>query len=365
MKHYDYLIVGSGLFGAILARELTLAGASCIVIDKRMHIGGNCYTKKVEDINVHEYGPHIFHTSNLKVWKYINNFTKFNNFTYRPKVNYNNQIYSFPINLMTLYQLWGIKSPNEAKNKLNEVKIKIANPSNLEEWILSEVGEEIYKKFIYGYTKKQWNREPKLLPVSIIKRLPIRLTYDDNYFDDVYQGIPIGGYTEIFNKLLLNIDIELGVDYLKDRSYLESKVSKIIYTGPIDEFFEYQYGVLEWRSLKFEHNYIKDVDYQGIAVVNYTNESIPYTRICEHKHFENKNQSNTVITKEYPQNWDNTKEKYYPVNDIKNNSLYQEYKKLIDTNRYIFGGRLADYKYYDMHQVIASALTRAEKEINK
>lgn len=359
---YDYLIVGSGLFGSVFARQMTDKGAKCLVIDKRDHIGGNCFTRDVGGIHVHEYGPHIFHTSSDRVWEYMNRWTKFNHFVYRPKVRYSGSIYSFPINLFTLYQLWGVSNPDEAKEKLNQVKIPIANPSNLEEWVLSQVGEEIYSKFIYGYTKKQWNRDPKNLPSSIIKRLPIRLTYDDNYFDDRYQGIPIGGYTAIFEKLLDGIPVENGVDFLKDRDSLEGKAKRVVYTGPIDEFFGCDEGVLEWRSLRFEHETLVG-DFQGNAVFNYTEETVPYTRICEHKHFEFGKQDHTIVTKEYPQDWTPEKEKFYPVNDERNNELYRMYRDRVDDARYIFGGRLADYKYYDMHQVVGSALVRSDKEV--
>jgi UDP-galactopyranose mutase len=341
---------------------MTDRGAKCLVVDKRNHIGGNCYTKDVGGINVHEYGPHIFHTNSDKVWEYVNKFSKFNHYVNRPKVYYKGELYSFPINLFTLYQLWGVKTPDEAKKKLNDVKIKIENPQNLEEWILSQIGEEIYQKFVYGYTKKQWGRDPKYLPSFIIKRLPIRMTFDDNYYEDKYQGIPIGGYTKIFEKLLEGIDIETGVDYLNDRDHLEKKAKKIVYTGPIDEFFGCDEGRLEWRSLRFEHETFQCADYQGNALINYTEEAIPYTRICEHKHFEFGKQDHTVITKEYPQVWDASKEKFYPVNDDKNNELFSIYKARINTDRYVFGGRLADYKYYDMHQVVGSALVRSEKE---
>lgn len=358
---YDYLIVGSGLFGSIFARQMTDRGAKCIVVDKRSHIGGNCFTRNDAGIHVHEYGPHIFHTSNSRVWEYMNRWTKFNHFVYRPKVNYKNLIYSFPINLFTLYQLWGVSTPEQAQEKLNDVRVSNPNPQNLEEWILSQVGEEIYHKFVYGYTKKQWNRDPKNLPSSIIKRLPIRLTYDDNYFDDCYQGIPIGGYTPIFEKLLEGIPVETCVDYLKERNYLDAKAKKVVYTGAIDEFFDCDQGRLEWRSLRFEHER-KSGDFQGNAVINYTDESIPYTRICEHKHFEYGKQSHTVVTKEYPQNWDPEKEKFYPINDEKNNQLYKKYSQRVDESKYIMGGRLADYKYYDMHQVVGSALVRSDKE---
>ena len=362
MNEYDYVIVGSGLFGAVFAREMTDAGAKCIVIDRRSHVGGNCYTRNVGGIHVHEYGPHIFHTDSDKVWNYMNRWTKFNHFTYRPKVKYEDNIYSFPINLLTLYQMWGVTTPEEAKLRLEKERVSIKNPSNLEEWILSQVGEDIYRKFIYGYTKKQWNRSPKDLPASIIKRLPIRLVYDDNYFDDKYQGIPIDGYTPIFERLLDGIRVEVGVDYFSDRSKWDSIAKKVVYTGAIDEFFNYDMGMLEWRSLIFEHEVLDISDYQGVAAVNYTEENIPYTRIVEHKHFNFGKQSHTVITREYPQNWDLTKEKFYPISDEKNNLLFGRYRERIDTSKYIFGGRLADYKYYDMHQVVGSALVRSEKE---
>lgn len=361
---YDYLIVGSGLFGAIFARQMTDAGASCLVIDKRNHIGGNCYTRNEGGIHVHEYGPHIFHTSSDRVWNYMNRWTAFNHFVYRPRVIYGKDLYSFPINLFTLYQLWGVKTPQEAQDKLARVRVNIPSPSNLEEWVLSQVGEEIYEKFVKGYTTKQWNRDPKDLPASIIKRLPIRLTYDDNYFEDKYQGIPIDGYTPIFERLLKDIPFETGVDFLKDREHLEGMARKVVYTGAIDDFFGSDLGSLEWRSLRFEHHTLQIPDYQGVAAVNYTDAHVPYTRIIEHKHFTFGKQDHTIITNEYPQNWDKTKERFYPINDSKNNELYSQYKNRIDSNRYIFGGRLADYKYYDMHQVVGSALSRSEKEIH-
>ena len=361
---FDYIIVGSGLFGAVFAREATNNGKKCLVLEKRNHIGGNCYTSNMDGIHIHEYGPHIFHTNNKKIWDYVNKFIKFNNFTNRPKVNFENLLYSFPINLFTLYQLWGITSPEEAKIKLEQVKIKKNEILNLEDWILSEVGDEIYKKFIYGYTKKQWGKNPNELPTSIIKRLPIRLNMDDNYFDDYFQGIPENGYTELFNKLFDGIEIAYNTDYLKNKNYYDSIGNKIVYTGAIDEFFNYEYGELEWRSLKFEKQKLDVKDFQGNAIINYTEENIPYTRIIEHKHFNYGKQDFTVITKEYPEQWDKSKEKFYPINDDKNNKLYNLYKDKIDTNKYIFGGRLADYKYYDMHHVIGSALSRVEKELN-
>ena len=364
-KKYDYLIVGSGLFGSVFAREMTDAGAKCLVIEKRPHIGGNCYTRREGQIDVHQYGPHIFHTNNEKIWKYVNRWTEFDSFMYRPKVNFKNNIYSFPINMMTLHQIWGVNTPSQAVEKLNQSRVKIEKPSNLEEWILSQVGEEIYKTFIYGYTKKQWGRDPKELPSFIIKRLPIRLTYEDNYFNDRYQGMPKNGYTEIFKNLLKGIDIETGADYLVDQEYFDSMAKKTVYTGAIDEFFDYQYGELEWRSLRFEEEFIENGDFQGTAVINYTEFQKPYTRIIEHKHFSRKEISDTFITREYPQEWNRKREKFYPINDKKNNNLFMRYKKQIDSSKYILGGRLADYKYYDMHQVIASSLKQVSKELQQ
>lgn len=358
---YDYLIVGSGLFGSIFARELTDNGFKCLVIDKRSHIGGNCYTEKIEDINVHKYGAHIFHTSDNGVWEYMNKLCKFNHYVNRPKVNFNGNIYSFPINLMTLYQIYNVTTPEQARLILDHVRYDIPNPKNLEEWVLSQVGKEIYEIFIKGYTTKQWGREPKLLPANIIKRLPIRLTFDDNYYFDNHQGIPIGGYTQIFEKLLNGIEVKLNVDYFEDKDFWGKQATKIVYTGPIDRFYDYKFDKLEYRSLEFV-NEIKDIeDFQGNAVINYTDINTEYTRIIEHKHFEFGRQKNTLITKEYPRN---IGEPYYPVNDTVNNTRYYDYKQLMskETN-ILFGGRLADYKYYDMHQVVASALKRVKEEI--
>jgi UDP-galactopyranose mutase len=358
---YDYLIVGAGFYGAVCARELTDNGYKCLVIDKRSHIGGNCYTESIEGINVHKYGPHIFHTSDKKVWDYVNRYAVFNDFKYRPKVNYKGSIYSFPINLMTLYQIYGVTTPDEAFRKLEDVKIPNNNPKNLEEWALSQVGPQIYNIFIKGYTKKQWDKDPKELPTSIIKRLPIRMSFEDNYYEDTYSGIPINGYTGIFEKLLLGIEVQLKSDYFQQKDYFDSIAKKIIYTGPVDAFYDYKFGKLDYRSLRFETYNLNMPDYQGVAGMNYTDEEVSFTRITEHKHFEFGKQKNTVISMEYPEN---NGEPYYPINDTENNKKYLMYKELMDKEeKYIFGGRLADYKYYDMHQVIASALSKVNKII--
>lgn len=367
---YDYLIVGCGLYGATFAQQATEHGYKCLLIDKRNHIGGNCYTDRQDGIDIHRYGPHIFHTNSDKVWSYVNRFTSFNNFVNRPKVSYNNKIYSFPINLMTLHQLWGVKTPDEALKKLNSVCIPHSNPSNLEEWVLSQVGEEIYKTFIYGYTKKQWGTEPKNLPSFIIKRLPIRLTFDDNYYFDKYQGIPVNGYTEMISNMIHGIECQLEIDYFNNRNYYDSLAKTVVYTGPIDRFFDYQHGFLEYRTLSFETTRLSLQDYQGNAVINYTDEELPFTRIVEHKHFNinaNQNTDVTFITKEFSKQWTSDSDPYYPINNDINNTKYQQYSNLIDSlspHKYLFGGRLADYKYYDMHQVIGSALAKYEK-LNK
>lgn len=354
----DYLIVGSGLFGCTFAQLAKSAGKKCLIIEKRNHPFGNCYTESIDGINVHKYGPHIFHTSNLEIWNYINQFCSFNNYVNRPKVNYEDQIFSFPINLFTLYQLWGVKNPTEAKSKLESVKIKVNNPANLEEWILSQVGEEIYYKFIYGYTKKQWNTEPKNLPSFIIKRLPIRLNYDDNYFNDLYQGIPDGGYTKMMIGMVEGIEVLLETDYLAKRNYWDSLAKKVVYTGPIDSFYEYIYGKLSYRSLTFEHINLPIEDFQGNAIVNYTSDRVPYTRIIEHKHFEKFKTDKTIVTKEYPSDFKDGLDPYYPINDEINTEVFNKYKNLPKNEKYIFGGRLAQYQYFDMHQVIGSAMKK-------
>jgi len=361
---YDYLIVGSGLFGSTFAYEMNKIGKKCLIIEKRDHIAGNCYTEKKDNINIHKYGPHIFHTNDENIWNWVNQFTKFNNYKHTPKVNYKDNIYSFPINLMTLYQLWKVTTPEEAKVKLESVLIKNDNPKNLEEWILSQVGEEIYETFIKGYTKKQWNKDPKELPSSIIKRLPIRTNFDDNYFFDKYQGIPIGGYTQMFEKMLEGIEVETGVDYFSNREYYNSISNKIVFTGKIDEFFDYKFGELEYRTLEFDNKRIKSNDYQGCSIVNYTDFNIPHTRITEHKHFEFYKSEFTWITVEYPKDYKRGDVPYYPINDDKNNEIYKKYKNMSnDNDKVIFGGRLSEYKYYDMHQIIASALKKVKMEL--
>jgi len=360
---YDYIIVGAGLFGSVFANEAKLKNKKVLVLDKRKHIGGNVYTSNEFGINVHEYGPHIWHTTSKKIHDYMCNFCKFNNFSYHGKVNFNNKIYSFPINLMTLHQLWGVNNPQEAKEALESKKIKINNPSNLEEYILSEVGEEIYDIFIKGYTYKQWGRDPKDLPSSIIKRLPIRLNFNDRFYPDehVYEGIPIGGYTPIIEKMLSGVEVKLEEDFFDSKKILEKISDKIIYTGPLDKFFDYSEGKLEYRSMKFEKE-IKQDDFQGNAIINYTSKDVPYVRIVEHKHFEFLNISKTIITKEFPQEYSGNNEPFYPINDSKNKDLAKNYNILVQNlKKYHFGGRLATYNYYDMHQVVASSLSLSER----
>lgn len=360
---YDYLIVGSGLFGSVFARLAKDDGKKVLIIEKRNHIAGNCYTENRNDINVHVYGPHIFHTNNDEIWNFVNKYTTFNNFINKPKVYFKDKIYSFPINLMTLHQLWGVTNPIDAHKKLISVRENIPEPKNLEEWCLSQIGKELYETFIKGYTQKQWKTDPKNLPSFIIKRLPIRLNFDENYYFDKYQGIPIGGYTKMFEKMLDGIEIKTNVDFLNDRDYWKSQAKTIVYTGKIDEYYNYCYGELEYRTTQFEHHTHEIEDYQGNAIINYTEEHIPYTRIIEHKHFENVNTKHTIITKEYPDTWNKTKIPYYPINNEVNNSIYDKYKNLTFIEKdVIFGGRLSEYKYYDMHQVIGSALNVYKKQ---
>tara|TARA_R110002072_G_scaffold96968_7_gene213099 strand:+ start:2714 stop:3820 length:1107 start_codon:yes stop_codon:yes gene_type:complete len=364
MKKYDFLIVGAGLYGSVFAHEMKKAGKNCLVIDKRNHLGGNVYCENVEGINVHKYGAHIFHTNDKKIWEYVNSFVEFNRYTNSPVANYKDELYNLPFNMNTFYQLWKVKTPEEAKAKIKEqVEASgVKNPKNLEEQAISLVGKDIYEKLIKGYTEKQWGRKATDLPAFIIKRLPIRFTFDNNYFNDKYQGIPIGGYNKLIDGLLEGIETKTGVDFFKEKDHYKSLADTIVFTGKIDEYFNYKFGKLEYRSLEFEHETLDIPNYQGNAVVNYTEAKIPYTRILEHKHFEFGKQTKTIITKEYPKEWEEGSEPYYPVNDDKNSTTYLKYKKLADTTRnVIFGGRLAEYKYYDMHQVIASALSKVKK----
>lgn len=368
MKKYDYLIVGAGLFGSIFAYEANKRGKRCLVIDKRNHIGGNIYCEEIEGINVHKYGAHIFHTSNNAVWDYVNNFVEFNRYTNCPVANYKGELYNLPFNMNTFYQLWKVKTPKEALAKIEEqvIEANIIEPKNLEEQAIKLVGKDIYEKLIKGYTEKQWDKKATELPSFIIKRLPVRLTFDNNYFNDLYQGIPKGGYNRIIEKMLEGIEVRLNNDFFKKREKLEDLADKIVFTGMIDEFYNYQFGTLEYRSLKFEHEILDEENYQGNAVVNYTEYEIPYTRIIEHKHFEYGTQPKTVITKEYPATWNKGNEPYYPINDEKNNEIYEKYRQLAEKEKsVIFGGRLAQYKYYDMHHVIEQALNAVEKEFGE
>jgi UDP-galactopyranose mutase len=354
---YDYIIIGSGFFGSICAYELNKIGFKCLVLEKRNHIGGNCFTEKKDEINIHKYGPHIFHTSNEEVWNWINQFVKFNNFILNPIANYKGEIYSLPFNMLTFSKLWGISHPDEAKEIIESQSKEIIDPKNLEEQAIKLVGKDIYYKLIKGYTEKQWKKSAKELPKEIIQRLPVRFTYNNNYFNDKYQGIPIGGYTQIFEKLLDGIEVKLNVDYLKEKSKWNSISKNVIYTGPIDAFFNYKYGELEYKTTRFEHKKLNTENYQGVCVMNYTDSETPYTRVIEHKHFENSTSDVSWISWEYPDIYNKDKEPFYPVNDERNNSLYKMYKDLTECLPNIhFGGRLAEYKYYDMHKVIESAL---------
>ena len=369
MKKYNYLIVGSGLFGSIFAYEANKRGKKCLVIDKREHIGGNIYTEKIEGINVHKYGAHIFHTSNKEIWNYINQFAEFNRYTNSPIARYKDELYNMPFNMNTFNKLWGVVTPAEAKKKIEEEKREagIVEPKNLEEQAISLVGRTIYEKLVKGYTEKQWGQKATELPNFIIKRLPVRFIYDNNYFNDIYQGIPIGGYTSIIEKMLKGIDIKLNCDFFDNREELETLAEKIVFTGPIDKFYNYKYGELEYRSLRFETDILDEENYQGNAVVNFTEYEVPYTRIIEHKHFEygaslgnlaeGIAKEKTIITKEYPDMWKQGKEPYYPINNDKNNNLYTKYFELSKKDKnVIFGGRLGLYKYFDMDKVIEVAL---------
>lgn len=368
MVKYDYLIVGSGLFGAIFAYEANKRGKKCLVIEKRNHLGGNIYCENIEGINVHKYGAHIFHTSNKEVWDYVNQFAEFNNYINSPVANYKGELYNLPFNMNTFYQLWKVKTPSEAKAKIEE-QLKeacIDEPKNLEEQAIKLIGRDVYEKLVKGYTEKQWGKKATDLPAFIIKRLPVRFTFDNNYFNDKYQGIPIGGYNVIIEKLLENIEVKVGTDFFDNRKHYEKIADKIVFTGMIDEFYDYKFGELEYRSLRFEDEILDEINHQGNAVINYTEYEVPYTRIIEHKHFEYGNQPKTVITKEYPALWERGKEPYYPINNDKNNQIYLKYKELADKeSNIIFGGRLAEYKYYDMHHVIERALQSVKNEFNR
>ena len=360
--HYDYLIVGAGLFGAVFAHEMTKEGKKCFVVEKRDHIAGNIYCETVDDIHVHKYGAHIFHTSNKKVWVYINTFAEFNNYINSPVASYKDELYNLPFNMNTFSKMWGIKTPQEAKDiiakQIKELDIK--EPKNLEEQALSLVGQDVYQKLIKGYTEKQWGRDCKDLPSFIIKRLPLRFVYDNNYFNDRFQGIPIGGYTPIVEKMLEGCDVLLNTDYFEYRKTNPDIADKVVYTGMLDKYFDYKLGVLEYRSVRFEHERLDTDNYQGNAVVNYTEREVPYTRIIEHKHFEFGTQPTTVISKEYPSEWKLGDEPYYPVNDKKNEELANGYRELAaKEENVIFGGRLGEYRYYDMDKVIEAALQAA------
>lgn len=362
---YDYLIVGAGLFGAVFAREAMNRGKTCLVLDRRDHIGGNIYTEKVEDIQVHRYGAHIFHTSDKKVWDYINQYAEFNNYINSPVAVYKNELYNLPFNMNTFSRMWNIRTPKEAREIIEGqiADLHIEEPRNLEEQALSLVGRDVYEKLVKGYTEKQWGRDCKDLPAFIIRRLPLRFTYDNNYFNDRYQGIPMGGYTRIIEQLLEGAEVRTGVDYLKERETYECAAGKIIFTGMIDEYYGYRLGALEYRSVRFETEVLDCDNYQGNAVVNYTDREVPYTRVIEHKHFEFGTQKKTVISREYSSEWKVGDEPYYPVNDEKNSVLYEKYASLAaGEDNVIFGGRLGAYRYYDMDKVIASALELADRE---
>lgn len=366
MEHYDYLIVGAGLYGAVFAQKAKEAGKSVLVIDKRDHIAGNVYTKEMEGINVHIYGAHIFHTNNKTVWQYVTRFAEFNRFTNSPVANYHGELYSLPFNMYTFNKMWGVVTPEEAAAKIEEQRraAGITEPKNLEEQAISLVGTDIYEKLVKGYTEKQWGRPCDQLPAFIIKRLPVRLTFDNNYFNALYQGIPVGGYTKLVENMLSGVEVRLGVDYLADKAAWDALADRVIFTGPIDAYFGYKLGYLEYRSVRFETEVLDKPNFQGNAAVNYTDRETPWTRIIEHKWFEFGTQPKTVISREYSSEWKPGDEPYYPVNDEKNGKLYAAYKALAEgEEKIVFGGRLGEYKYYDMDAVIASALDRAEKEL--
>lgn len=363
---YDYLIVGAGLFGAVFAHEAVKKGRTCLVVERRGHIAGNIYTEEISGIQVHRYGAHIFHTSDKKVWEYVNRFAEFNQYINSPIARYKDELYNLPFNMNTFSKMWGIATPEEAQKIIADqiADLHITQPRNLEEQALSLVGRDVYEKLIKGYTEKQWGRDCRELPSFIIRRLPLRFTYDNNYFNDRYQGIPIGGYTRIVEKLLEGTEVRLNTDYLAHRAELDALAEKVVYTGMIDQFYDYCLGVLDYRSVRFETEELEQENYQGNAVVNYTEREVPYTRIIEHKHFEFGKQPVTIISREYSSEWKKGDEPYYPVNNEKNDGLYEEYKaKAEGEKRVIFGGRLGSYRYYDMDKVIASALELCAREL--
>lgn len=365
----DYLIVGAGLFGAVCARELKRAGKSVVVIDKRPHVAGNCYTEEIEGINVHKYGAHIFHTSDKEIWEYVNNFAEFNNYVNSPIARYKDELYNMPFNMNTFTKLWrDVFTPQDAKKRIEEERREsfTENPKNLEEQAINLVGKTIFEKLVKGYTEKQWGKACTELPSFIIKRLPVRFTFDNNYFNDRYQGIPIGGYTKMVEKMLEGVEVRLNENFLDNREKYSKEAKKIIYTGAIDEYFEYKFGPLEYRSVRFETEIYDTDNYQGNAVINYTDRDTPYTRVIEHKHFEFGKQEKTVVSREYSSKWEQGQEAYYPLNDEKNNELFKKYKELSETlDQVIFGGRLGNYKYYDMHNVIREALNLVKIELAK
>ena len=365
MKEYDYLVVGSGLFGSVFSHEATLRGKKCLVVDKRSHLGGNVYCEQVEGINVHKYGAHIFHTNDKAIWDYVNAFVPFNHYRHTVLANYLGDLYNLPFNMNTFYKLWKVKTPREAKEKIDSQlhAIKGREVTNLEEQAIALVGQDIYNKLIKGYTEKQWGTKASLLPAFIIKRLPVRYTFSNDYFDDQYQGIPVGGYNKLIGGLLKGVDVKLNTDFFASRAELESKAEKIVFTGKIDQYFNNQFGILAYRSLRFEQETLPVENYQGTSVVNYTDEATPFTRIIEHKHFEFGRQPVTVVTKEFPMTWKPGLEAYYPINDTINNAIFTKYQQVAaKENHVIFGGRLAEYKYYDMHQIVGSALKTVRKE---
>ena len=366
MKAYDFIIVGAGLFGAVFAREAKKAGKKCLVIEKRKHIAGNIYTREIEGIQVHEYGAHIFHTSNKAIWEYVNQFAEFNRYTNAPVANYKGRMYNLPFNMNTFHQLWGVTTPEEAKAKIEAQKLEYAveNPQNLEEQALNLVGRDVYETLVKGYTEKQCGRRATELPAFIIKRLPVRFIYDNNYFDDAYQGIPIGGYTKMVERMLEGVEVSLEENFLDRQEYYKGKGEKIVYTGMIDEYFGYCFGELEYRSLRFETEILEEENHQGNAVVNYTEFEVPYTRVIEHKHFEYGSQPRTVITREYPREWQKGDEPYYPMNDDRNAALYARYLEAASKEgNVIFGGRLGQYRYFDMDDTIEAALACVKGQI--